>query len=96
MIVAYRLLSTGDMRWWSLSLPAGAVLLLLACNCRMRGNLSFAFAGVWGLVGVYARQSGSDLPGAATVAVAAAAAACLLVAQALWLAASGDRRVSTG
>jgi hypothetical protein len=86
LIVAYRLLSTTDMLGWSLVLLATAVILLLACNARMRGNLPFALAGVWGLVGVYMKQSASDLPGAGTVAVAAAVAACLLVAQALWLA----------
>jgi hypothetical protein len=87
VIVAYDLLSTTDMLPWSLVLLAGALLLLLACNGRMRGNLPFAFAGVWGLVAVYVKQSASDLAGAGTVAMAAAVAACLLLAQALWLAA---------
>jgi len=96
VVVAYRLLSTSDMLWWSLLLLAGAVLLLLACNRRMRGNLAFGFAGIWGLVGVYVKQSGSDRAGAATVAMVAAVAAGLLLAQALWLAATRDRRGSTG
>jgi hypothetical protein len=85
VIVAYRLLSTTDMLAWSLVLLVAAFLLLLACNGRMRGNLPFAFAGVWGLVGVYMRQSGSDLAGASTVAVVAGVAAVVLMAQALWL-----------
>jgi hypothetical protein len=85
VIVAYRLLSTTEMLAWSLVLLAGAILLLLAWNGRMRGNLPFAFAGVWGLAGVYVNQSGSDLAGAGTGAVVAAAAAVVLGAQALWL-----------
>ena len=96
VIVAYRLLSPSDMLWWSLALLAAAVLLLLACNRRMRGNLAFAFAGIWGLVGVYMKQSGSELAGATTVAVTAAVAACLLLAQALWLALTRDRAGPTG
>jgi hypothetical protein len=85
VIVAYHLLSTTDMLAWSLVLLAAAFLLLLAWNGRMRGNLPFAFAGVWGLVGVYMRQSGSDLAGAGTVAIMAGVAAVVLLAQALWL-----------
>ena len=95
VIVAYRLLSTSDMLGWSLLLLLSAVLLLLACNRRMRGNAAFAFAGIWGLAGVYVKQSGSELAGAGTVATVAAVAACLLLAQALWLAFARDRRGPT-
>ncbi len=96
VIVAYRLLSTSDMLWWSLLLLTGAVLLLLAGNRRMRGNLAFAFAGIWGLAAVYVKQSDSDLPGAETMAMAAAIAAGLLVAQTIWLTATQARPGSTG
>lgn len=90
VIVAYRLLPTANMLPWSLVLLAGAVLLLLFWNRRMQGNLAFALAGAWGLVGVYVKQSASELAGGPVAATVAAAAAGLLVLQTLWLRARRD------
>ena len=49
-----------------LFLLAGA--LLLGLNHAMRGNWAYAAAALWGLVAVYARQSGSELEGSSTTA----------------------------
>lgn len=85
VIVAYRLLPTGDMLPWSAALFAAAAALLLWANQRMRGNVVFAVVALWGLVAVYRAQSASDLAGAGTAAWIAAGIAVLLVAQTAWL-----------
>ncbi len=81
VIVAFELLPTDDMTGWSLLLLAGAAGLLLAMNHRMHGNGAYAAVAVWGLVGVYAKQSQSALPGAAMLAWAALGVAGLLLLQ---------------
>jgi hypothetical protein len=85
VIVAYQLLPTGAMLGWGLPLLAAAAAVLLIGNRRMRGNAAFAFAGIWGLIGVYVKQSESGLPGAATAAAAAALLAAVLALQTGWL-----------
>ena len=85
VIVAYRLLSTGQMLGWSLVLFAAAAVVLLALNARMRGNLGYVLAAVWGLAAVYVKQSQWALPGAHAAAWVALAIAALLVAQSVWL-----------
>jgi hypothetical protein len=85
VIVAHRLLSTERMLPWSLVLFAGAAAVLLWLNARMRGNLAYVAAALWGLAAVYARQSQSPLPGAQSAAWVAIAVAAALVAQSAWL-----------
>ena len=85
VIVAYRLLPTGHMLGWSLVLFVAAGLVLLGLNARMRGNLGYVLAAVWGLAAVYVKQSQWELPGAWIAAWVALAIAALLVAQSLWL-----------
>jgi len=85
VIVAYRLLPTGQMLAWSLVLFAAAATVLLGLNARMRGNLGYVLAAVWGLAAVYVKQSQWALPGAQTAAWVALAIAALLVAQSIWL-----------
>lgn len=85
VLVAYRLAPTYDMLGWSLALFAAAALVLLVLNARMRGNVDYSAAAVWGLAGVYVQQSGWDLPGARTAAWVALAIAAALVAQTAWL-----------
>lgn len=83
--VAYRLLPTERMLGWSLALYAGAAATLLALNARMRGNPGYVLAALWGLAGVYVKQSQSPLPGAETAAWVALTLAALLIAQSVWL-----------
>lgn len=85
VIVAYRLLSTTDMLAWSLVLFAGLAALLLWANHRMRGNVDYAGAATWGLLGVYVMQDGWGLAGATAAAWCALALAVVLVAQTVWL-----------
>ena len=85
VIVAYRVLPAGQMLAWSLVLFALAALVLLGLNARMRGNLGYVLAAVWGLAAVYVKQSQWTLPGAQTAAWVALAIAALLVAQSIWL-----------
>ncbi len=85
VIVAYRLLPAGNMLAWSLVLFALAAVLLLAMNARMRGNVDYAGAAAWGLVAVYMKQSGWDLPGASVAAWVALVVAIVLVLQTAWL-----------
>lgn len=85
VIVAYRLLPASGMPGWSLVLIAFAAVLLLVMNARMRGNVDYAGAAAWGLVAVYVKQSGWDLPGAPTAAWVALAVAVVLVLQTAWL-----------
>ena len=69
----------------SLLLLAAATALLLWLNARMRGNLAYAAAALWGLVAVWRRQSEGTLPGSDVTAMVAVAMAVLLVAQTTWL-----------
>ena len=85
VIVAQELLPTAQMLPWSLVLFAGVAAVLLALNHRMHGNIDFAGAAVWGLVAVYVKQSGWDVPGAGVAAWTALSIAVLLIAQTFWL-----------
>ena len=85
VIVAFKLLPTDDMTAWSLVLLVIAAGLLLWMNQRMRGNIDYTLAALWGLVAVYIKQSSSGLPGATTLAWAALAIAVLMAAQTVWL-----------
>ncbi len=85
VIVAYRLLSTTDMLGWSLVLFATAAVVLLTFNHRMRGNVDFVAAAVWGLFAIHVQQSGWDLPGADVAAWVALGIAFALAAQTAWL-----------
>lgn len=85
VIVAYGLLPTDNMLWWSLLLFALAAALLLSVNQRMHGNLALVAAAVWALVAVYVKQSTSTLPGSSAAAWVAIGIAVLLVVQTTWL-----------
>ncbi|MFZ7095359.1 hypothetical protein ACOPJQ_02960 [Luteimonas dalianensis] len=84
-IVAYEWLPTDAMLGWSAVLFVLAGALLLGLNHAMRGNWAYAAAALWGLVAVYLRQSGSELPGSSTAAWIAAAIGVVLVVQTVWL-----------
>ena len=84
-IVAYEVLPTEDMLGWSTVLFVIAGAVLLGLNHARRGNWAYAAAALWGLVAVYVRQSGSDLPGSSTTAWMAIGIALLLAAQTVWL-----------
>ena len=83
VIVAHGLLSTSQMLPWTLVLFAGAALLVPTVVVRLKGNPWYAAAAVWGLVGVYAKQSESALAGASVAAYVALALAGLVAAVAL-------------
>ena len=85
VIVAYRLASTTHMLGWSLVLFALATAVLLVMNLRMRGNIDYALAALWGLVAVWVKQSDSSLPGAGTAAWVALGIAAVLGVQTLLL-----------
>lgn len=85
VIVAFELLPTDDMTVWSLLLLAIAAALLLWMNLRMRGNIDYTLAALWGLAAVYIKQSSSTLPGGDTLAWAAIGIAVLMAAQTVWL-----------
>lgn len=85
VIVAYRLLPTDAMLPWSLALFAAAAAVLLVANWRMRGNVAYLAAALWGLIAVYVKQSQASLPGAQTAAWVALALAVVLAAQTLRL-----------
>ncbi len=85
VIVAYRLLSTTDMLGWSLVLFAVAAFVLLALNQRMRGNIDYVAAAVWGLIAIYLQQSTWDVRGADVAAWVALGIAAALVVQTAWL-----------
>lgn len=95
-IVAYRLMPTGDMLGWSLALLALAAVVLLVLNARMRGNVAYVAAAVWGLAAVVVRQSQSPLDGAQVAAGIALAIAVVLIAQTLWLRFTRPRVVEAG
>ena len=69
----------------SVLLLAAATALLLWLNARMRGNLAYVAAALWGLVAVWQRQSGNPLPGAEVTAMVALGMGVLLVVQSAWL-----------
>ena len=71
-IVAFELLPTDDMLAWSAVLMLLAAAVLMTMNARMRGNIDYVAAALWGLVAVYVKQSGWDLPGSDTAAWLAA------------------------
>lgn len=91
VIVAQQLLPTVDQLPWTLVLWGLAALLLLVAIARLHQPMSawpalaYVVAAVWGLVGVYVKQSRGDLPGAAVSAWIAAVLAGVLVAQTVWL-----------
>ncbi len=85
VVVAQGLAPSSDMLGWSLALFAVAAVVLLVANQRMRGNIDYVGAAVWGLVAVYIKQSGWDIRGADVAAWTALVIAALLVAQTLWL-----------
>lgn len=85
VIVAYRLLDTGDMLAWSAILFGLAGVLLLTANRTMRGNFAYVAAALWGLVAVYVKQSKATLEGADTMAWFALALAAVLALQWVWL-----------
>jgi hypothetical protein len=85
VIVAFRLLPTDQMLGWSAVLLAIAGVLLLVFNHLMHGNIGFGAAAVWGLAGVYVKQSASALPGADQMAWFAAGLALALIVQTMWL-----------
>ncbi len=59
--------------------------MLLELNRRMRGNIAYVAAAVWGLTAVWVEQSESALPGADTAAAVAIAIAVVLLLQTAWL-----------
>jgi hypothetical protein len=79
VVVAFELLSTRNMLPWTLLLFALAAALLLGVLFKLRGNPWYALAAVWGLLGVYARQQASPLPGANSAAMVALSLAVLVV-----------------
>lgn len=85
VVVAQELLSTTQMLPWSLVVFAAAAALLLLLNHRMHGNIDYAGAAAWGLIAIYVKQSGWDVPGAEFAAWVAIAIAVLLLAQTAWL-----------
>lgn len=85
VIVAYRLMPTDRMLPWSLALLVAAAVVLMAINQRMRGNIPYVLAAVWGLVATWSKQKGSDLPGADVAAMVALVIAASLVLQTAWL-----------
>lgn len=85
VIVAYGLLPTDNMLWWSLLLFVVAAAMLLSVNQRMQGNVVFAAAAAWALAAVYVKQSASSLPGSTVAAWVAVVIAAVLVVQTIWL-----------
>jgi hypothetical protein len=83
VIVAFKLLPVADMLPWTLALFAFAALLVLTALVGMRGNMVYAFAAIWGLAGVYVKQSHSQLPGANVAADVALALAIAIGATSL-------------
>lgn len=96
VIVAYRLAPVDAMLPWSLGLFAAAAVVLLALNARLRGSAGYVLAALWGLAGVYAKQSESALPGATVAAWTAAGIGLLLLAQTAWLRLHPRHRVFSG
>lgn len=84
VIVAFHLLSVSKMLPWTLLLLVLTALLVLTTVARLRGNPWYTLAVLWGLVGVYVKQHGSDLDGAATAAAVAMALAVAVALLSLW------------
>lgn len=89
--VAYRLLPVEGMLPFSLLLFAAAAAMLLTLNARMRGNLPYVLAALWGLIAVYVAQARSSLPGASTAAWVALSIGLALAVQQVWLGMRGPR-----
>lgn len=83
VVVAFQLLSTERMLPWTLALLTLAGVLLLTVVVKLRGNPWYTLAAVWGLLGVYAKQHASHLPGASTAAGVALVLALLVTVAAL-------------
>ncbi|GHA79581.1 hypothetical protein [Cognatilysobacter bugurensis] len=84
-IVAYRMLPVDDMLGWSAVLFVLAAVVLLVLNARMRGNVAYVAAAVWGLAAVVVRQSQGTLDGSQVAAGIALVIAVVLIGQTLWL-----------
>lgn len=90
-VVAAQMLPTQDQLHWTLVLWALAALLLLVANARLHAPgtgpaaLGYAGAAVWGLVGVYVKQTASPMTGSDGSAWIALLLAAVLAAQTLWL-----------
>lgn len=84
VIVGFHLLSTTRMLPWTLVLFALAAILLLTAIARMRGNVWYALAAAWGLLGVFARQRDSSLDGAEIAAWTALALAAAVIVLSAW------------
>lgn len=91
VVVAFGLLPTTEMLPWTLVLFALAALLVLGMIFSMRGNPWYTLAAVWGLVGVYVKQSGSGLAGAGVAAWVALALAVMVAAMSAWRSAGARR-----
>lgn len=91
VVVAQQLLPTTDQLPWTLVLWALAALLLLVANARLHAPapglaaLGYAAAAIWGLVGVYVKQSGWPMTGSDGSAWIAVILAAVLAAQTAWL-----------
>lgn len=85
VIVAHNLLSTTDMLPWTLVLFLLTAVLLLWVLWQLMGNIWYGLAAVWGLVGVYIKQSHTQLSGAHTAAMVALALAVLVALLSIWL-----------
>jgi hypothetical protein len=85
VIVAFKIFPVSDMLPWSAALFVLAAGVLLLANRGMRGNWAYVAAAVWGLVGVYVRQSSAALAGASVAAWIALTIAVVLTAQFAWL-----------
>lgn len=85
VIVAFHLFSTTDMLPWTIVLFVLVVVLLLFSIAKMRGNPWYALAAIWGLVAVYVKQRGWDLPGATAAAWIALMLAIVVALQAISL-----------
>lgn len=90
-VVAAQMLPTQDQLPWTMVLWALAALLLLVANARLHAPgtgpaaLGYAGAAVWGLVGVYVKQTASPMTGSDGSAWIALALAAVLAAQTIWL-----------
>ena len=83
VIVAFKLLPVANMLPWTLALFALAALLVLTALVGMRGNGAYAAAAIWGLAGVYVKQSHSQLASANVAADVALALAVTVGATSL-------------
>lgn len=84
VIVAFKLFSTTHMLPWTLMLFALVAVLLLGVIVCLRGNVWYAVAAIWGLLGVFVKQHASTLAGAHVAAWVALGLAVVVVATSLW------------